>query len=102
MKLNMGPNKKNCETMAGCAAKTGASAKAGVPERFRRLKWNEVVRHGDFIADEHLGLELWEGPGGFQADTFVKTIYRREETGRIQPTATRKSKRTQIIHEIHR
>jgi hypothetical protein len=66
--------------------------RAGVPGRFRRLKWNEVVCHGDFVADERLGLEPWEGPGGFRADTFVKPIYRRKRTGRSQPTATGKSK----------
>jgi len=65
---------------------------ASIPEHFRRLKWNEVVRHGDFIADERLGLEVWEGPGGFQADTFVKAIYRREETGTFQPNRNHKIK----------
>jgi hypothetical protein len=64
-----------------------------IPERFRRLKWNEVVCRGDFVSDERLGLELWEGPGGFQADTFVKPIYRMKQTGRFRPAATRKSKR---------
>ena len=97
MKLNMEPTTKNCEDMAGCATKPTqrvnkpeASAKAGVPERFRRLKWNEVVCRGDFVADERLGFEPWEGPGGFRADSFVKTIYRRMGTGRLRLTATRK------------
>jgi hypothetical protein len=66
---------------------------AGVPEHFRRLKWNEVVRHGDFVADERLGLEPWEGPGGFRADTFVKTIYRRKASGRFRPVAAGKARR---------
>jgi|ERR1017187_6220120 hypothetical protein len=100
MKLNMEPTRKNCEDMAGCATKTTqrvnkpeASAKAGVPKRFRRLKWNELVSHGDFVADEHRRLESWEGPGGFRADAFVKPIYRRKETERLGLTATRKSRR---------
>jgi hypothetical protein len=96
MKLNMKLTKKNCEAMASCATKTTqrvnkpeASAKAGVPKRLRRLKWNELVSHGDFVADEHRGFEPWEGPGGFRADAFVKPIYRRDES---RPTATKKSK----------
>ena len=43
----------------------------------RRLKWNERVRRGDFVADGRQGFELWEGPSGFRADAFVKQIYRR-------------------------
>ena len=65
---------------------------AAGPEHFRRLKWNEVVRHGDFIADERLKLEPWEGPGGFQADSFLKPIYRRKLNGKLRSAATRKSK----------
>jgi hypothetical protein len=52
--------------------------KAGRPEHFRRLKWNELVSRGDFVASEHQGFEPWEGPGGFRADSFVKPIYRRD------------------------
>src|ERR1700736_427738 len=40
-----------------------APARASVPEPFRRLKWDEVVWSGEFVADERLGLELWEAPG---------------------------------------
>jgi hypothetical protein len=29
---------------------------------FRRLKWNEVVWSGEFVADGRLGFELWEAP----------------------------------------
>jgi hypothetical protein len=90
---------RNCERVVNPIAaptlQTGgpeALPGAGIPEHFRRLKWNEVVRHGDFVADERLGLEPWEGPGGFQADTFLKPIYRRKMTGKFQPAATRKSK----------
>ena len=53
---------------------------AGVPKGLRRLKWNEVVFRGDFVASEHRGFEPWEGPGGFRADTFVKPIYRLYES----------------------
>jgi hypothetical protein len=69
-----------------------ASARASVPERFRRLNWNEVVWTGDFVADERLGLQPWEGPGGFRAGAFVRPIYRREETTRFRATSTKKPK----------
>ena len=51
-----------------------------LPQRLRRLKWNELVSHGDFIADGHRGFELWDGPTGFRADAFVKPIYRRDKS----------------------
>lgn len=50
---------------------------ADVPKRLRRLKWNELVRRGDFVEDDHHGFAPWEGPGGFRADSFIKTIYRK-------------------------
>jgi len=56
-----------------------APAGNAVLERFRRLKWNELVRIGDFVLGEHRRLEPWEGPGGFRADAFVKRIYRRQQ-----------------------
>jgi hypothetical protein len=40
------------------------------------LKWNELVRRGDFVEDGRDGFELWDGPGGFRAASFVKQIYR--------------------------
>lgn len=49
------------------------------PEHFRRLKWDEQVRRGDFVEDGKQGFELWAGMVGFRADTFVKTIYRRKK-----------------------
>ena len=49
-------------------------------EQFRRLKWDEQVRRGDYVEDGHQGFELWTGMVGFQADTFLKTIYRRKKT----------------------
>jgi hypothetical protein len=48
-----------------------APARASVPERFRRLKRNEVVWSGDFVADERLGFELWEAPDVFRAGSFA-------------------------------
>jgi len=45
--------------------------------QLRRLKWNERVQRGDFVADGRQGFELWEGPNGFRADSFVKLTYRR-------------------------
>jgi hypothetical protein len=56
---------------------TDPPAIAVVPESLRRLKWNELVRRGDFIEDGQNGFEPWEGPSGFRADAFVKKIYRR-------------------------
>ena len=50
---------------------------AVVPKRLRRLKWNEFVRRGDFVEDDRHGFEPWEGPSGFRADSFIKTIYRK-------------------------
>jgi hypothetical protein len=61
---------------------TEASAQAGIPKPFRRLKSHEIVSLGDFVADEQGGFELWEGPSGFRSDSFVKAIYRRGE-GRL-------------------
>ncbi|MEI8291269.1 MAG: hypothetical protein WCH99_17515 [Verrucomicrobiota bacterium] len=53
------------------------TAAALAAEGLRPLKWNERVQRGDFVADGRQGFELWEGPSGFRADAFVKTIYRR-------------------------
>jgi len=53
------------------------SAIAIVRECLRRLKWNELVRRGDFVEDGRDGFEPWVGPSGFRADAFVKQIYRR-------------------------
>src|SRR5580693_9505266 len=67
-------------------------ARASVSERFRRLKWNEVVWSGDFVADDRLGFELWEASGVFRAGSFARPIYRKEETERFRSTSTRKPK----------
>ena len=52
------------------------TAPAVSPDRLRPLKWNELVRRGDFVEDGRDGFELWDGPGGFRAASFVKQIYR--------------------------
>lgn len=87
MKLNLKPARKNSAGTAISAArrtpranKPEASAIAGVPKRFRRLKWHELVSAGDFVADKLRGFEPWEGPNGFRANAFVKPIYRRGES----------------------
>jgi len=46
-------------------------------DTFRPLKWNEMVKRGDYIQDGNNGYELWVGPSGFHAGSFVKQIYRR-------------------------
>ena len=76
-------------TLVSIASSRSNGKLAGIPKRFRRLKWNEVVSRGDFVADEHQRLEPWEGPGGFRANTLLKPIYRRHE---IRSTATKKRK----------
>ena len=55
-----------------------AAVTAAAPENFRALQWDEVVRRGDFVAAGRAGFQPWEGPGGFRADAFVKTIYRKQ------------------------
>ena len=94
VKPGIHPAERNHKRVVNCGVKRSrrpvepeAPAGAGAPEGFRRLKGNELVCHGDFVAHEHRGLEPWEGPGGFQADSFVKPIYRRDER---RPAATKK------------
>jgi hypothetical protein len=50
---------------------------AAHPGSFRLLRWNELVKRGDYVEDGKLGFEPWIGPAGFHADSFVKTIYRK-------------------------
>jgi hypothetical protein len=64
-----------------------APAAEAVVKHFRRLKMNELVARGDFVADPQLGFKPWEGPTGFRADSFVKPIYRRA-TRPNHPAAT--------------
>ncbi len=56
----------------------GDPASTGIPNQFRLLMWDEVVRRGDFVADECQGFDLWEGPTGFRAGSYVTPIYRRD------------------------
>jgi hypothetical protein len=44
---------------------------------FRPLKWNELVRRGDYVEDGNDGFEPWVGPAGFHAGSFIKKIYRK-------------------------
>ena len=69
--------------------KPEAPAEAVIPKRLRRLKWDELVSVGDFVADERRGFEPWEGPNGFRANAFIKPVYRRTEGSSI---ATQKTK----------
>ena len=48
------------------------------PRHPRLLKGKEIVRVGDFVEDEKKpGFFVpWVGPAGFQADAFVKPVYR--------------------------
>lgn len=55
---------------------TDSKTFADVPKRLRRLKWNELVRDGDFVKDERRAFNPWAGPSGFRAGSFLKTIYR--------------------------
>jgi hypothetical protein len=64
------------------------SATIVAPGRLRRLKWHELVRHGDFVENGRQGYEPWEGPPGFRAGSFIKTIYRRQAG---QPVALREA-----------
>jgi hypothetical protein len=38
-----------------------APERGRVLERLRLLKWNEVVSPDDFVLDDHLRLQQWEG-----------------------------------------
>ena len=58
------------------------------PKGFRRLKFNELVSLGDFVHDDSLGLQPWDGPRGFQAGSFVKPIYRPQRIRSTTPKAT--------------
>ena len=49
------------------------------PRHFRRLRWDEIVVSGDFVVNQDRGFELWEGPSGFRADSFLTPIYRRKK-----------------------
>jgi hypothetical protein len=65
------------------------SAIAVVANCLRVLKWNELVRRGDFVEDGRDGFEPWVGPSGFRADAFVKQIFRQHNR---PPIRAKKSK----------
>jgi hypothetical protein len=67
--------------------KPKATLKPDVPKHFRRLKSNELVTLGDFVANERKVFELWDGPNGFLAESFIKPIYR---TGKSHSAANKK------------
>jgi hypothetical protein len=69
---------RSAETIADKDAGTEAEVAAPDGGTLRRLKWNEVVSRGDFVADEQQGFAPWSGPSGFRADAFVKPIYRKQ------------------------
>ncbi|MGZ5528828.1 MAG: hypothetical protein ACXWJB_09175 [Limisphaerales bacterium] len=48
-------------------------------KNLRRVRWDEVVREGDFVIAGK-GFEPWEGPSGFRADSFLKPIYRTRQS----------------------
>jgi len=84
MKPNLGFNGRNRGCLLQGTAKLAQQpdesevpSRNGVLDRFRRLKWNELVRQGDFVANGGRKLELWEGLNGFRADSYLKPIYRK-------------------------
>lgn len=87
MKINIELTENNSEGAVTHAAEptprtaiSEAHTEADIPKGFRRLKRDELVSHGDFMADKQRGLEPWVGPSGFRADSFVKPIYRQDES----------------------
>lgn len=63
------------------------------PPGFHRLKGKDLVWYSDYVADERYGLQLWNGPGGFQADSFTVRVYRKEEPKAFDHNLTTKPKR---------
>ena len=99
MKLNPNPTERNRDRAMNGAAKptqrTGEPAgptRTRVPERFRRLKRNELVCQGDFVADGHKGLEPWEGPGGFPSRRVCETDLPEEGNRKVPADRNRKIK----------
>jgi uncharacterized protein (DUF3820 family) len=64
-----------------------------VPPGFHRLRGKELVWHGDYVADERFGLQLWDGQGGFQADSFAVRVYRKKDPEAFDHNSTNKPKR---------
>ena len=65
-----------CHTVPEQDPLVAIDAEAVTPSRMRLLKAHELVSRGDYIATQHQGFELWDGPGGFRADSFIHPIYR--------------------------
>lgn len=60
-------------------AQVSLFTKDGISKRLRLLKWNELVKLGDFVMNDRRSFELWDGPTGFLANAFVKSIYRQDK-----------------------
>jgi hypothetical protein len=89
MKLNFESSRPDREDTIGNGVKPvqigRATANVVEPKGFRRLKFNELVSVGDYVEDESSGLQLWDGPRGFQAGSFVKPIYRPQRKRSVAP-----------------
>jgi hypothetical protein len=51
--------------------RNGPFVPAGRSPKLGRLKKCEFGQRGDFMRNEREELELWEGPNGLRADSFV-------------------------------
>ncbi len=67
-----------------------------IPAGFHRLKWNELVSQGDFVADRHFELHPWEGPGGFLAGSFAHPVYRKGRAKTLKPITATKLNRNPV------
>ena len=86
MKTYLEPTQNDFEDLDSCETKSAesnfeTSAIAGAPNPFRLVKSKEIVVAGDFILNKNHEFELWEGPSGFRADSFVMAVYRQESRG---------------------
>ena len=84
MKMNLAPLKQ-----PATSGDTERMARTDDTKRFRRLKFNELVSVGDYVAGKDNQFEPWDGPRGFQAGSFVQPIYRAQ--GR-RPATSKKAK----------
>lgn len=71
MKMNLAPLKT-----PATSGDTAPPVPTDDTKRFRRLKFNELVSVGDYVAGKDNQFEPWDGPRGFQAGSFVQPIYR--------------------------
>ncbi len=92
MKPNLKLTNDDGANMVTCAPKptpqaneTSTPVGASIPKGFRRLKWNEMVNRGDFVANPNRRLEKLDGLTGFRAGSFVQPIYRATKGRRLQP-----------------